>query len=256
MDIDFEITHLCNKHCPSCSHRIDTSDFTYVTLEEMKEVLDCFSIPEIVSNILIIGGEPLCHPHYKRIIRMIEKKFRNSRIIISTNGKLLPKVPKEFLERYIWRISRYPGWNDEICDKYKKFKNVQVLGFGGWWNPDQDPNLTLEQAKKVEKVCFHQYRIIGTNLYRCCLSEGVERAFKTKPVHVKMTKNFLQDWKKIPVEYACQHCFKANEVYLKSKTDSKKQGRCMNHGSGKVEDFKYEKWKQQFNQKGRFHHVD
>lgn len=211
---EFEITHICDKMCEMCSHRIDTSSFTYIDPMEMYDLLECFK-PKQIKSILIIGGEPLCHPQLEEILDMIKLKFPRvprGRRVVSTNGRLLDTVPREIFNDWKWAISEYPRWNDEIIKKYKGKKNVRISGFGGWWDMKINPNISEKLAKQVEKNCFHQVRIIGTKLYRCCLSEGVEREFLKETVHVEMSPNWQNDWKKLPVWKACQHCFKANVI--------------------------------------------
>lgn len=211
---ELEITHLCDKMCNMCSHRIATSNFKFISQEELHKVLDCFK-PNQIKSILIIGGEPLCHPIIEWTLNTIKNKFPHiprGRRVVSTNGRLLDTAPKEIFNDWKWAISEYPGWNDEIIKKYKGKKNVRISGFGGWWDMTVDPNISEKLAKCVEKSCFHQVRIVGTKLYRCCLSEGVEREFLKEPVHVEMSKNWQEDWKHLPVWKACQHCFKANVV--------------------------------------------
>lgn len=211
---EFEITHLCDKMCKNCSHRISTSDFKFVTQKEMYDILKCFK-PEDIKDILIIGGEPLCHPNLDEILNMIKLKFKRvprNRRVISTNGRLLPYVNHDTFFDWTWRISEYPGWNDEVIQKFSKVKNVRISRWGGWWDINIDPNLSVKKAMAVEKKCFHQVRIVGKNLYRCCLSEGVEREFLNSSVHVEMSPNWKKDWRNLPVWKACQHCFKANVI--------------------------------------------
>ena len=211
---EFEITHLCDKMCTSCSHRIRTSDFKFISSPEMYDLLECFK-PKQIDSILIIGGEPLCHPQLEEILDMIKLKFPHiprKRRVVSTNGRLITQVEHKTFFDWIWRISEYPGWNDAIIKMYKGTKNIRISGFGGWWDMNVDPNLSKKLAKQVEKKCFHQVRIVGTKLYRCCLSEGIEREFLEGSVHIEMSPNWQKDWKKLPVWKACQHCFKANVI--------------------------------------------
>jgi len=221
---EFEITHLCNKQCDMCSHRIKTSSFTYIEPESLDYVLSCFSKEYIknVKKVLIIGGEPLLHPYYTKVLLKIKNKFPKAKCVVSTNGSYLDKVPENIFNKFVWRISEYPKFNDKIIKKYRGKPHVSISGWGGWWDINNDPNLTPDVAKTVEKRCFHQVRIIGTKLYRCCLSEGIEREYNLSSVHVQMSANWEQWWKKLPVWKACQHCFKANVILGKwSKSDNK-----------------------------------
>ncbi len=211
---EFEITHICNKMCAMCSHRIATSNFKYVSYTEMCRILSFFK-PNQIKSIRAIGGEPLSHPQYQEILNLIKlhfPKIPRNRTIVSTNGGFLDKVPREIFNEWEWKITEYPGWNDEIIKKYRGKPNVRISGWDGWWDMNEDPNISEKLAKRVEKSCFHQVRIVGIKLYRCCHSEGIEREFLNESVHTEMSPNWQDDWKRLPVWKACQHCFKARVV--------------------------------------------
>ena len=227
--IEFEITHLCNKMCDNCSHRIKNSSFKYTTLFDLDKIISCLN-PKEFNSVLITGGEPLCHPFFEQFMKKIKEKFPHlskQAIIIQTNGTLLEKVPKQVFEQFSWWISEYPGWNDKIIKKYCNNENVSIHPWNSWW-PLKDPNLNEIDAKIISEKCpYHQIRIIGTKLYRCCHSEGIERNFSIEKVHSDISKNWKFDWINLPVWKACQHCHQA--FLIQGKWKSNKEFRNISH---------------------------
>ena len=136
--------------------------------------------------------------------------FPNAEIIVQTNGKLLPFF---YDSSITWLLSEYPGWNDQIIKDYEGAPNVKVYRFNGmFWDISTDPDLSDADAKKARADCLFLCRVIGRNLYDCCLSEGIEREFKTEPVHVPFTENWREDIRTIETWKACKHCFRAATI--------------------------------------------
>jgi MoaA/NifB/PqqE/SkfB family radical SAM enzyme len=78
---------------------------------------DCIRLAELtggrVTDICILGGEPLLHPHITDVLDISRKYFPVDRIYIVTNGILLPKQPESFWQNCIKNnieieISLYP----------------------------------------------------------------------------------------------------------------------------------------------------
>jgi len=209
--LQFEITHICNRNCELCDHRIRYSDYKYLTKEEYKYLVSCVGDCESIRKILLIGGEPLCHPDFEWLVREIFKDFPNAKVRVQTNAKLIPRLPKDLIAKLIFRATKYDGFNDEVWEEYGKAKNFEWLINGPMWNPYRDPDLPEEAAKYIHKKCgsARDIRIVGTNMYGCCIAEGIERYYKTEPVHVIFDKNWKENFWKLPTWKACQHCFKA-----------------------------------------------
>lgn len=204
--LELEITHRCNKNCPLCDHRIKYSDFDYLSVEEYKYIEYCLEEDKI-KTILLIGGEPLMHPNFAELSSLVLK--RCPVVSVSTNGKLLPTLPKELFQRLRFVVQEYPGFNDDIVRDYKNESNVRIEDYKGTYNPYIDPNLSESEARKIRQGCLFQTRLVGLNLYGCCLSESIERYYKTDAVHIKITKNWKNDFSNIETYKACQHCFRA-----------------------------------------------
>jgi len=213
-NFSFEITHLCNKYCPDCSHRIKTSNFKYLTIADYKIIHQAIKhLP--ISEIEITGGEPLLHPHFKDLMNMVFNDFSSTRIILVTNGKLLstlnPAERKRFDRIY---ITWYIGFNEVDIKEVIKEKNVFV-NYENFLKIDDSKKLNVVESKNIYKYCSHKVdRFIGTRLYFCCLAESIERLFLTNKIHLDSFED--HDWhnsnKNKDHYLACQYCIFANSI--------------------------------------------
>jgi len=219
--LEFEVTHRCNKNCKLCSHRVSTSDYDYLTRTDYEYIVSCIEDKNRINSIYIIGGEPLMHPEIEWLIERMKKDFSGAMISLSTNGKLLPSVSKEFIENvFEFGITSYPGFNDEIIQEYltsdKYGRKMYHSGWGGkFYDISKDPNLNEKEAKEIREICHKNTRLFGTKMYGCCLSEAVERMYKTDPVHIQFDKDWKTKWYEIQTWKACQRCFRAAD-YLET----------------------------------------
>lgn len=212
-ELQFEITHLCNKMCPLCDHRIQHSGYTYLTMEQYRHIVSCVGRRDRIRSIMVVGGEPLCHPFFERLAWEMLGDFPQADIRVLTNGALLPEVSGRLFERLRFVVQAYPGFNDAVVERCRALRNVKVqepLEFG---DPYVDPQLDAEAAKSLRLGCNYQVRIVGTKLYACCLAEGIERYYGTEPVHVEFDENWIANWYALPTWKACQHCYVAGRRY-------------------------------------------
>lgn len=209
-ELQLEITHLCNKRCLLCDHRIRYSNYKFLKKEQYKYIASCCE-PADFHTVQFIGGEPLCHPHFEWLVDQVTHDFGDKRIRMITNGRFLHRVSERVLDRLELSISHYPGFNDDIVERFRGREYVLIRPAKEFWNPYRDPNLTEEVAKRVR--AYHNpkgdIRVVGTKLYGCMLAEPTERFYHTDPVHVQFTKSWREDWLTLPTWKACQHCFAA-----------------------------------------------
>lgn len=209
-ELQLEITHLCNKRCLLCDHRIRHSNYKFLTKEQYRYLVSCIE-PGSFSSVQFIGGEPLCHPHFEWLVEQVDRDFGGGQIRMITNGLFLPRLSLHALNRMRISISTYPGFNDDIVAEYEPRENILVRPWKSFWNPYRDPNLTDDVAKQV-RAAHHpdgDVRVVGTRLYGCMHAEPTERYYHTDPVHVEFTENWREDWLALPTWKACQHCFAA-----------------------------------------------
>lgn len=101
-----QITEKCNLKCKMCYEWGDTGSYYD---KKSLSMLDKTVIEEIFKDLLchdvyyeLFGGEPLLHPEFSEILKLI-KKYK-CRVDIPTNGTLLKKYASEIIEAGIERI--------------------------------------------------------------------------------------------------------------------------------------------------------
>lgn len=125
--ICFEITNHCNKNCKFCTKMTgDKYKIRYTKLEDYKYVISCINKKdrENFRKVVITGGEPILHPHFIELMNLVREDFPKAEIKVQSNGRLIKRLPQKKLrilpdiKKVIFSVSHYPGWNDEIKEKY------------------------------------------------------------------------------------------------------------------------------------------
>ena len=88
----------CNLNCCSCSHFSPLAEPEFLDPEEFRR--DIIRLGELFNHecieIQLMGGEPLLHPQIISIMKTARALFTKGRIVIVSNGILLPQMPDEF----------------------------------------------------------------------------------------------------------------------------------------------------------------
>ncbi|MEJ6950777.1 DUF512 domain-containing protein [Natronospora cellulosivora (SeqCode)] len=101
------LTSVCNMSCLFCSHRnnpkgLDVYSFGHLSLELIEELIEY--LPEEGPVIIgesasrIIEGDPMTHPQFNLIIKLIRDQFPRKKIVITSNGSYLSTKMISFLE--------------------------------------------------------------------------------------------------------------------------------------------------------------
>ena len=159
---EVSIVDHCNLNCRGCYHFSPLAKEKYLNATSYEK--DCKRLAELcdneMSNIGILGGEPLLHPDICEFLRITRENFPVGRIWILTNGILLPKMPQQFWDacqkyRIDIQVTRYPLPNldyDAIGEKvkalglkYYSHNNVEqgektLIKYPFDLNGDYDPN--------------------------------------------------------------------------------------------------------------------
>lgn len=95
---EVQLAEHCNLNCRGCTHFAPLAEKEFLDVEEYRR--DCERLGELfhgeVDQIHLMGGEPLLHPDVIKIAEMTRRCFPYGRIMIVTNGVLLPKMPDAF----------------------------------------------------------------------------------------------------------------------------------------------------------------
>jgi len=102
--IQIEITNRCNLHCPMCPRNrmhLPIKDMAYETFERVVS-----RIPKADAVILSGWGEPLLHPDFFRMVRLINETLPKTSVRFTTNGVLLDAENRsQIFKRHIARVS-------------------------------------------------------------------------------------------------------------------------------------------------------
>lgn len=92
--VQIDITSVCKKHCIYCTRHLGHVSMQKrytMSLEQVEQALDSLEgWPNVVG---IMGGEPLLHPQFEKIIDLAAKRIPKERLELWTSG--LPNTPWE-----------------------------------------------------------------------------------------------------------------------------------------------------------------
>lgn len=124
--VELHLTDHCNLNCKGCGHFSPIAQpwFADITTHnnDMKRLAKLFSN---ISEIRLMGGEPLLHPMVTSFFASTRKYFPESVIHLVTNGLLLPKMRDDFWEscrehRIIIDLTVYPPTVRDMNDMREK----------------------------------------------------------------------------------------------------------------------------------------
>lgn len=108
------VTDHCNLNCTGCSHFSNISKPSYVDPDEFRADIERLStIFSGITEIYLLGGEPLLHPRLTEFLASARSAFPTSRINLLTNGVLVTRMGDEFWQairdKHIWLMcNQYP----------------------------------------------------------------------------------------------------------------------------------------------------
>jgi len=94
---EVHITDHCNLNCRGCAHFSNLCSPTFADLAEFEADMDRMAgLFSAVTQIYLLGGEPLLHPAVAGFVRIARAAFPNARISLMTNGVLVTRMDEEF----------------------------------------------------------------------------------------------------------------------------------------------------------------
>lgn len=113
--MEISLAEHCNLNCKYCSHFSSIAEKEFLDIHEYKK--DMQRMSELLDGksdkIYLLGGEPLLYADIIRCMEITRECFKQSRIILLTNGLLIPKMSSEFWEtcrkrKIVVEVTRYP----------------------------------------------------------------------------------------------------------------------------------------------------
>ena len=94
------LTNKCNTNCPFCCMYSDTTKNSFISFDAFKKIIDSNCNNEF--ELQLEGGEPLLHKDIFLHIEYAIHTGKCKKIIILTNGLLLPEFMKRFVDISNW----------------------------------------------------------------------------------------------------------------------------------------------------------
>ena len=137
---EIQLCDRCNLDCAYCSHLSPISKPVKISLETLEA--ECRRLASVgVDEVNLMGGEPLLHPQVNEAIKLTRSILPNIKLIVSTNGLLLPRMSKDFWQccrenRVVLRITPYPKAKNGTWNYFKYVwlikKNRVRMESTGW----------------------------------------------------------------------------------------------------------------------------
>ncbi|MCP2258273.1 4Fe-4S single cluster domain [Streptoalloteichus tenebrarius] len=107
---ELNVAHHCNLGCASCSHLSPVFRRSVVDPEVVRRDLGLLARFLRARFVKVLGGEPLLHKQLVPILDIIRESGIAPRVLVCTNGVLLPRMRDDFWSRVDEvEVSIYPG---------------------------------------------------------------------------------------------------------------------------------------------------
>lgn len=90
------LTDHCNLNCRGCSHFSNLAAPAFADPARLDAGLERLAALFEVTEVYLLGGEPLLHPELETLLRSARRRLPRTKLILLTNGILLPKMGPEF----------------------------------------------------------------------------------------------------------------------------------------------------------------
>ena len=127
------LTDHCNLNCRGCTHFSNIAKPAFADPvrfdDEFRRLSGIFSA---ITEIYLLGGEPLLHPRVEEFLGIARRRFPGSRINLMSNGVLVPRMPESFWQAMhdhaIWLVcDLYPiGLDVEAIEELARRHDVRV----------------------------------------------------------------------------------------------------------------------------------
>jgi hypothetical protein len=179
--VEYAAADHCNLRCAGCSHMSPFLRSRFSTEEAVARDLGRLATAMHAAEARILGGEPLLNPHIVSILRAAKSSGIADRVILSTNGLLLPSTTDEFWESVDEvRVSLYPGARptDRVLRKAsararESGTELRITGYGHFRTTIvTEPHPSDSVTTMIFRTCknahlFHCHMVHAGRLYKC-----------------------------------------------------------------------------------------
>ena len=173
------ITERCTLRCRDCSHLIPryVKPIDYDINEIIGYLKNVLSVVSKISDLIILGGEPLLHKQIDKLLRYCYEEKRIGEITIISNGSVMPeeRILQEMKETQTrLRISNYGKYStrlNEIIEQCK-LRSIACYVNDELWTDMGDiyiHNYSEEELKEIFADCPFAFSLLllRGRLFRC-----------------------------------------------------------------------------------------
>ncbi len=155
--IDVHLTDHCNLNCKGCTHFSSIADEFFLDIDEFEKDMKRVSTLSNgeIKEIYLLGGEPLLHKDISEFFPIARNLFRNSKLIVITNGILLNDMSDNFWKSLrrsdvqVW-VSAYNLNIDYKAFEKKAKDNGVFLGYTSRTTNDKNQKLWTKFKLDIE----------------------------------------------------------------------------------------------------------
>lgn len=184
--LDIIVTEKCSLKCRDCSnlmiyYKSPKDEDTKTLINEIDRF--CEVIDEI-NEFRVLGGEPFMNREANRIIKRLIKEEKSKKVIVYTNGTIVPKNLDEINDpKLLFIITDYGNLSRNLNNLVEVLKNEGIQYYvqkvGGWTDCSKiiPHNRNQEEQKEIFRKCCAKNTITLSKgkIYRCPFSANAHR---------------------------------------------------------------------------------
>ncbi len=186
--VDIIITERCSLRCRDCSNLMQYyKKPVNCNINELMRTIDSFcTYIDEVNEFRVIGGEPFMNKEFHLIIKRLIDEPKVKRIVIYTNGTIVPKEDKiEYLKnsKVLVLITDYGELSGKLKELTQTLQQNNIAFYApkppGWTDCSKimKHNRTIEQQKEIFSKCCAKNTVTLSDgkLYRCPFVANADR---------------------------------------------------------------------------------
>lgn len=186
--LEFILSDYCNLNCKGCTHYSPLAPREFEPIEQLERTAAHLgaTVGKGLGSVYLIGGETLLYPHLPEAMDILRKHFSTTRILLFTNGILLPKMAPEFWEsarrnKVVMAVTRYPvAFDYDAAEALCRSEGVDCEIFGDRGDDGAFFRFSLDPQKRQNGrlshfKCFNRgcISVVGDKVYPCSISACV-----------------------------------------------------------------------------------
>lgn len=204
--LEFILSDYCNLNCKGCTHYSPLAAKVFEPLDQLERNAAMLgkAVGKDIEYVYLIGGETLLYPELPEAMAIMRRHFPNTRIMLFTNGLLIPRMSDEFWQSardnaVTLAITRYPVKFDyDAAEAECNRRGVDYKVFGDRGEEGAFLRFALDPAKSQPArlshfKCFNRgcISVVGDKVYPCSISACIGHLNKA---HATRFEHLPGDW--------------------------------------------------------------